>query len=133
VPATEEEIEAIARIAELHRPRGSSDHPWAGRSLADLLELTEYRRIRKELTEGQLERWLAARPQIVKRWVWWSEDKRTTCGFYLERLPRRGWHIVSLSSGPGAEYRTAKAAVAAYILRELDCWAGQPDVARVTT
>jgi hypothetical protein len=41
MPLAEDEIEKVARIAELNS-LDESDQPWAGRSLADLLTLTEY-------------------------------------------------------------------------------------------
>ena len=120
--ATEEEVESIARIAELHSQRAPSDHPWAGHSLTDLLELTEYRRVRVDLTEAQLEQWLAARPRAVERWLDWSEDKRTSGGCYVQRSPAGGWQIGSMSSDQQTQYEAATTAVAAYILCELDYW-----------
>jgi hypothetical protein len=129
VPVAGEEIEAVARIAEFHSP-AESGHPWAGRSLADLLTLTEYRRLRPALTEQQLADWLAARPDVAARWMRWSEDKRTSGGFYIRRLDDGRLQIGSLSATSTTEYRDEPAAVAAYILRELDYWATPADERR---
>jgi hypothetical protein len=126
VPVSSDDIEAIARIAELNSS-SASDHPWAGRSLTDLLTLTDYRRLRPGLAEQQLADWLDARPDIASRWVGWSEDKRTSGGFYLRRLDDDRWQIGSLSSPSTTEYTAKSAAVAAYILRELDYWATPAD------
>jgi hypothetical protein len=121
--ATDQQIEAIVLIAELHSPRELSDHPWAGRSLSDLVELTEYRKVRVSLTEPELEQWLASRPRAVERWLDWSEDKRTSDGFYVQPSPAGGWQIGTVSSNETTRYNAASTAVAAYILRELDYWA----------
>jgi hypothetical protein len=121
VPLAEDEIEKVARIAELNS-RDESGHPWAGRSLADLLSLTEYPRIRRELHEPLLAEWLRTRPGVSRRWVHWSEDKRTSSGYYVVQM-NEGWRIGSLSSDVTWEYTNESDAVAAYILRELDHWA----------
>jgi hypothetical protein len=125
VSLSNDEIEKVARIAELNS-LDDSDHPWAGRSLADLLTLTDCRGIRAELREPQLAEWLGSRPRVSQRWVSWSEDKRTSSGYYIVRSTE-GWRIGSLASEATWEYAKESDEVAAYILRELDYWAAPPD------
>jgi hypothetical protein len=103
-----------------------SDHPWAGRSLADLLILTEYPRVRAELREPLLAEWLSSRPPVSQRWIQWSEDKRTSSGYYIVRIAE-GWRIGGPSADATWEYTNEWDAVAAYMLRELDYWAAPPD------
>ena len=37
--------------------------------------------------------WLRGRPEIVEQWIAWSEDKRTSGGYYLEGMPTGRWRI----------------------------------------
>jgi hypothetical protein len=100
---TDEQIESVARIAELHS--GHSDHPWAGRSLADLLSLTDYATLRPELTEEMLLEWLGGRSKVVEQWIAWSEDKRTSGGYYLQGMPDSRWHLGRVLGSAGGDVR----------------------------
>jgi hypothetical protein len=129
VVATDEEIAAVASIALLHSSRSPTDHPWAGLPLRDLIERTDYRRIRAGLSESALQRWLAPRWRIQNQWLDWCDDKRTSSGFYVgqeRRAPNR-WVIGSIGSEEQTVHRTKSEAIAAYILRELDYWSTRPN------
>src|SRR5262245_35348557 len=103
--------------------RADPSHPWAGRSLRDLLRLTRYRDLRAELSEAALEAWIEQRPYVVQQWLMWSADKRTSGGFYLLNPADGKWVIGQVPSSTTETFATGSAATAEYILRELDFWA----------
>jgi hypothetical protein len=113
-----DQLDAICRI-----PEGL-----AGHSLRDLVAETRYRELRAALTREELTDYLARHPGLVRGWLRYSEDKRTSGGWYLMH-PASGW-LVGRLSGPENErelrFGSGPEACAEFILRELDGVAGEP-------
>jgi hypothetical protein len=111
-------LEPICRIPEAV-PR---------RSLRDLVAETGYRDLRPTLSRQEITDYLTRHPGLVLEWLKYSEDKRTSGGWYLFH-PSTGW-VVGQLAGPEQErelrFGSGPEACAEFILRELDSVAGDP-------
>jgi hypothetical protein len=98
------------------------------RSLRDLVAETGYRDLRPTLSREEIAGYLAKHPGLVLEWLRYSEDKRTSGGWYLLH-PSTGW-LVGRLAGPDEErefrFGSGPEACAEFILRELDGVAGDP-------
>jgi hypothetical protein len=90
-----------------------------GRSVADVVRASGYAQLRGQFAPRDLAAYLRARPEVVDQWVGYSEDKRTSDGWYL-RPPYSIGRITS-ESPPMHEVKHADlaAACAAFIVAEL--------------
>ena len=116
---TPQQIAGICRIAHDNSLRGS------GRSLRELLEATEYRQLRADLTEPAIADYLASHPDVASEWSMYSDDKRTSGGWYFVHRDHR-WIVGRVESEPRhdeREYESRLEACAHFILLELDFWA----------
>ena len=91
------------------------------RSLRELVDESGYREVRSTLTREDLTGYLERHPKLVLDWLRYSEDKRTSGGWYLMHPPS-SWVVgrlggseqereISFGSGPEA--------CGEFILREL--------------
>jgi hypothetical protein len=116
LPISSDRLEPICRIPEA----------LVGRSLRDLIAETGYRELRPTLSRQDVADHLARHPGLVLEWLRYSEDKRTSGGWYLLH-PATGW-VVGRLAGPDQErelrFTTGPEACAEFILRELDSVAG---------
>jgi hypothetical protein len=98
------------------------------RSLQALVIETGYRELRPTLSRAEVAAYLAKHPGLVLEWLRYSENKRTSGGWYLLH-PSTGW-LVGQLAGQGEErelrFETGPEACAEFILRELDSVAGDP-------
>jgi hypothetical protein len=90
-----------------------------GHSLRDVVDASGYAALRGEFAARELAAYLRDRPAVVESWVAYSEDKRTSEGWYL-RPPNAVGRVV-LSPPPVREqrYPDLAAACAAFIIAEL--------------
>lgn len=106
---------AILGIARAASERG------AGLSIRDALAQSNYIANRGCLNQAQLLEVLADKPEFMDDWIRFSEDKRTSGGWYIKRetreVGRLSPEVESMIFGSLAE------AVAAYVVLELDFWA----------
>jgi hypothetical protein len=111
------ELLAILRIGHETSIRG------AGISLRDALAEARYAACRPGFTVDDLRSLLAAHPSLVEEWLAYSEDKRTSGGWYVLRSG-----VIGQVSKPSSSQRfdTVERAVAEYVVRELDFWARLP-------
>ena len=113
-----DQLDAICRIPER----------LARKSLRALAAETSYRELRPALTREKLTDYLSRHPGLVREWLRYSEDKRTSGGWYLMH-PASGW-LVGRLGGPEDErelrFGSGPEACAEFILRELDGVAGEP-------
>jgi hypothetical protein len=90
----------------------------AGLSLIDALARSDYETLRKEFGPSDLVPHLRANPRLVKDWVMYCQDKRTSGGFWLSE------DSFAVGAGdspvPAARYASLEEAVANFIIRELD-------------
>jgi len=93
----------------------------AGLSLREALSRTDYRNSRDSFGPADLRHLLRANGGLSEEWIAYSEDKRTNGGWYLLRSGEIG-----RVSDPGSRMRfeSLDEAVAEYVVRELDFWAG---------
>jgi hypothetical protein len=110
--------EQLRRILAIgHDTSGRGD----GISLREALNRARYRECRTGLQEADLLRVIEAEPELVDQWLAYSEDKRTEGGWYVLRSGEVG-KVTKPSSR--IQFGTIEQAVAAYVIRELDFWAG---------
>jgi hypothetical protein len=87
-----------------------------------MVAASAYRELRPTLTRDHLATHLARHPKLVLEWLRFSEDKRTSGGWYLMR-PATGW-VVGRVGGSERErelrFGSGPDACAEFILRELD-------------
>ena len=113
-----DQLDAICRI-----PEGLVRAP-----LRQLVTETRYREVRPTLSRENLAEHLSRHPGLVRDWLRYSEDKRTSGGWYLMH-PASGW-LVGRLGGPETDrelrFGSGPEACAEFILRELDGVAGEP-------
>jgi hypothetical protein len=107
-------ILAILRIGHDASIRG------LGLSLRDALARTNYAAARSHLTAEALLPFIKRHPELMEQWILFSEDKRTDGGWYLTREAEIG----SVFENRRTKFSSQEAAVAEYVLRELDFWLG---------
>ena len=118
---TESDLRAMLRIGHDASMRGS------GRSLRDLLASKRYLELRPWIDEGAMVQAIHNEPELVDQWIAYSEDKRTSGGWWLLGN-RANWEVGRFGDlGKPAirdAFDSAEIATAVYVLRELDFWAG---------
>jgi hypothetical protein len=92
----------------------------AGLSLREALRRTQYKDRRAGFGPADLRPLLSAHPEISEEWLAYSEDKRTSGGWYLLRSREVG-RVGDTDSRKSFE--CLEEAVAEYVVRELDFWA----------
>lgn len=116
-----EQVATICDIAHDTSFRGSA------RSLRELLAASDYRQLRPDISAAILAEYLADCPEVVTQWSMYSDDKRTSGGWYLLKqgprwtVGRLGQHATRTDE---RNYDSPVEACAHYILQELDFWAG---------
>ena len=93
----------------------------AGLSMREALARAAYSSHRGSLNVEDLLAVIKVDPRYVDQWCAYSEDKRTSTGWYLLREGEVGEIGVSASI---ACFESIEEATAIYVLRELDYWAG---------
>jgi hypothetical protein len=106
---------AILRIA--HQVAKSA----GGLALRDAIARTDYAAYRASFGAQDLQALLAAHPSLIEEWLGYSEDKRTDAGWYVLRDGEIGQLQNPTSQ---RSYASIQEAVAQFIVRELDFWAG---------
>jgi hypothetical protein len=110
-----EDLLAILRIGHETSMRG------AGLSLHDALRQVRYADRRANFGSSDLRLLLLDHPSLTEAWFAYSEDKRTSGGWYL----LRSGGIGRLSDPESHEhFESVDEAVAEYVVRELDFWTG---------
>lgn len=97
----------------------------AGLSLREALRVTGYADHRASFAAADLQPIIAAQPVLVEQWLSYSEDKRTTGGWYITRDGEIGRVLQPTTR---RTFSTIQDAVAEYVVLELDFWArsGEP-------
>ena len=118
-----DQLARLCRIARDSSARG------AGASLRELLAASGYRGLRPSLTETGIAEYLGHHPELVTQWSMYSENKRTTGGWYFTQSGYV-WIVGRLGSrGARSDERTHDSrpeAGAQFILLELDFWSSLP-------
>jgi hypothetical protein len=94
----------------------------AGVSLWEALTLSRYRDLRASFGPEDLRPLLDAHRDLLEVWFAYSEDKRTTGGWYLTRSGELGQVADSDSR---IRFGSPAEAVAEYVVRELDFWSSR--------
>jgi hypothetical protein len=88
-------------------------------SIGDIVRASGYAELRGGFAARELADYLRERPALVEQWVAYSEDKRTSDGWYL----RPPWAVGRLTATPPLpreqRYVDLAAACAAFIIAEL--------------
>ena len=91
-----------------------------GISLHDALSRTKYRENRKSFGASDLVLLIREHKELVNQWLSYSEDKRTTGGWWISENPLG---IGQLGSNEAIQdFDSIEKAVAEYVMRELDFW-----------
>jgi hypothetical protein len=113
---TDFRLMAILRIAQ--QVSGED----AGLPLEKALAQTGYAAYRPHFDAGDVRALLESHPALLEQWLAYAEDKRTDQGWYVLRDSEIGQ-----VTNPTAQrsYATIDEAVAEFVVRELDFWAGR--------
>lgn len=108
---------AILRIGHDTSVRG------AGLALRRAIDRSCYEVLRPGFDAGDLLPLIRNDGQLVDQWLAYSEDKRTTDGWWLLRDG-----TIGMASEPSRllHFRSIEQAVAEYVVRELDFWVSLP-------
>jgi len=91
----------------------------SNRSLREVVHSSGYADLRGQFAPRELAAYLRARPEVIAQWVAYSEDKRTSDGWYL----RPPYSLGRISSEPPPMHEVKHvdlaAACAAFIIAEL--------------
>ena len=90
-----------------------------GISLRDAIAQSRYKELRSTFTPADLVSLIQSNSQFVQEWLSYSEDKRTRGGWYLLESGEIGQ-----IGGTELQFPSIQSAVAHYVVRELDFWAG---------
>ncbi len=93
-----------------------------GISMHDALVRTSYKEHRPRFCSSDLIPIIKATPELAEEWLAYSEDKRTSGGWYL--LPKGEIGQVGFIEAQH-HFLSLAEAVAEYVVRELDFWVGQ--------
>lgn len=117
MPISESALFEILRIGHATSIRSSE-----GLSLNQALARAGYATLRSQIDREGILSLLRKHPRLVDEWVMYSEDKRTSGGWYI----RAEEFEIGRVGLPDSEIKFARLdeAVAEYVLRELDYWAG---------
>jgi hypothetical protein len=110
-----ERISNVLRIGHDTSMRGE------GISLNHALRRADYVNVRKEFEAQDLVPYLRAAPELVEQWWMYSEDKRTSGGWWIIKESREvgGFAFPDMTQ----RFDSLEEAVAEFIVRELDFWA----------
>ena len=111
---TEEKILAILRVGHVVSKRGE------GLSLRNALFHADYVEARKHFDAQDLLSVILKRRELIEQWLRYSEDKRTSCGWYLMDTGEVGR---AAEPNEPLHFGSIEEAVAEYVIRELDDWA----------
>ncbi len=103
---TERELSAILAI------------PTSVVSMRDSLLQVRYRELRPFFNTGDLLRIVTKRPVFIEQWLRYSEDKRTSGGWYVLETCEVG----ELTTGTCVRFGSLPEAISEYVVRELDFW-----------
>ena len=91
-----------------------------GLALRDALARTEYSKLRTQFGPAELIHLLRLNRGLIQQWLMYSEDKRTSGGFWIDE---KTFEVGSLGAPDSTvRYESIEAAVAQYVLCELDFW-----------
>lgn len=90
-----------------------------GLSLREALKRANYSELRTNFESNDLVRLLYSNGELLEHWLRYSEDKRTTDGWYLLRSGEIGQ---VLNSKSGRQFQSLEEAASEFIVRELDYW-----------
>ena len=95
-----------------------------GISLKEALESTNYSELRKDFGPDDLIEIIRKNQDLVSDWIGYSEDKRTSGGWYLQKPS-----IIGQVGNPESRKSldSLEEAVAHYVIQELDYWASVSD------
>jgi hypothetical protein len=105
---------AILRIGHDTSMRGE------GLSLRDALARSEYPKLRARFSPAVLVPLLQAHPDLVEQWLMYCEDKRTSCGFWVDETTLRVGSLEAPDSD--SQHKSLEEAVARFVVQELDYW-----------
>jgi hypothetical protein len=94
----------------------------AGLSLREAIARGCYREIRSSFAPDDLQPLLRHHPALVGEWLAYSEDKRTSSGWYVLATAEIG-RVEAGKPVDCQQFPTIEAAVAEFVVRELDFWA----------
>ena len=108
-----EQLLAILRIGNDSSMRGE------GVSLEQALSRVDYLNIRGQFSSQDLIPLIQEHREFMDQWIMYSEDKRTSGGWYVTEAGEIG-QVDTPSSIMG--FASVEEAVAEYVVRELDFW-----------
>ena len=90
-----------------------------GLPLKQALSQVDYLNVRKQFCPQDLVPLIKSRKAFIKEWIMFSEDKRTSCGYYITEAGVIG----QVNIPEKLTCTSIEEAVAEYVVKELDFWA----------
>jgi hypothetical protein len=117
--------QAVARVCRLPAETAALN-----RSAMDVVARSGYQRFAGEIGVKEIETYLDGHPELVPIWLQWSEDKRTSSGWYLVRIDPQTYEVGHLERSETIPMLRADAtgACATFILAEVRSIAGRPSI-----
>lgn len=98
-------------------------HALGNASIYSLLKETGYFEIHRQINEAAILDELNKHPEYINHWLNWSDDKRTTSGWYFKQN-ENGKYVVGYfptrEESKQIEYSDSKEACAAFVKREIE-------------
>jgi hypothetical protein len=113
-------MEVVAKICELpveFKARGTV-------SIIQLVDESGYRSARAALTADVVSAYLRQHPHLIDAWLAYSEDKRTSSGWYVTQRSGDSFEIGYYPNGERISASGRVAACAEFIVREVGSIAG---------
>lgn len=92
----------------------------AGLPLHEAIRRSGYEALRGGLNTADLVPLLKAHPDFVEQWLMYSEDKRTSGGFWVTGNPIEVGSLTATE--PPLHFPSVEEAVAAFVVKEIDYW-----------
>ncbi len=105
-------IESLCRLPLAFRERRAV-------SYVDLLREIGYSAAEVPLSASELAGYLGEHPSLIDLWIAYSQDKRTSSGWYFERHGNKGYEVAHFPNGPRMLLDDSAQACAEFIIREL--------------
>lgn len=103
--------------ALIHLPRKFND--LGDVSVYSLLHHSGYFENHHEITEDAIHEMLLGQPECIDEWVRFSDDKRSSSGWFLQR-GSKGYQVGYFPDGKAVDYFDDAVACAAFIKREIE-------------
>lgn len=112
--------DTIISIVNLPEKFNNSEN---NKSIYSLLKETGYFELHSQINEDDIGKALAKHPTYINQWLQWSEDKRSSSGWYFQKNDSHNYIVSYFPTNENFEqtiYSNIRNACAAFIKREIE-------------